>query len=185
MAFDCRRLLLRWCSGSSIWLFVAFSDRLFKICSLNGSDKYFIFSSGFGTLLTFNCLYFSNLSNSLSIIWGGKLLLIKRLFISSISTILWASQEQILEERSKRHLIKPFLYFIDVRLFQFNMTPVNVGSWYVDVEIELPFSILIFTRDVPDHIDRSIDRSKSLDRLIDRSTSNRRSIITFKKQQRS
>jgi hypothetical protein len=26
-------------------------------------------------------------------------------------------------------------------------------------------------KDVPDHIDRSIDRSKSLDRLIDRSTS--------------
>ena len=34
-------------------------------------------------------------------------------------------------------------------------------------------------KDVPDHIDRSIDRSKSLDRLIDRSTSNLRSIISF------
>jgi hypothetical protein len=34
-------------------------------------------------------------------------------------------------------------------------------------------------KDVPDHIDRSIDRSKSLDRLIDRSTSKLRSIISF------
>ena len=40
-------------------------------------------------------------------------------------------------------------------------------------------------KDVPDQIDRSIDRSKSLDRLIDRSTSKRRSIITFKEQQKN
>jgi Mg2+ and Co2+ transporter CorA len=38
---------------------------------------------------------------------------------------------------------------------------------------------LLKIKDVPDHIDRSIDRSKSLDRLIDRSTSNLRSIISF------
>jgi hypothetical protein len=34
-------------------------------------------------------------------------------------------------------------------------------------------------KDVPDHIDRSIDRSKALDRLIDRSTFKLRSIISF------
>jgi hypothetical protein len=41
------------------------------------------------------------------------------------------------------------------------------------------------SKDVPDHNDRSIDRSKSLDRLIDRSISKRRSIITFTKQQKN
>ena len=41
------------------------------------------------------------------------------------------------------------------------------------------------SKDVPDHNDRSIDRSKTIDRLIDRSTSKRRSIITFKKQQKN
>ena len=46
------------------------------------------------------------------------------------------------------------------------------------------FQILI-RKDVPDHNDRSIDRSKFLDRLIDRSISKRRSIITFKKQQKN
>jgi hypothetical protein len=61
------------------------------------------------------------------------------------------------------------------------------NSMKVITEYRKTFSVIYAgtNKDVPDHNDRSIDRSKSLDRLIDRSSSKRRSIITFKKQQKN
>ena len=37
---------------------------------------------------------------------------------------------QILNDLSNKQLIRPILYLIEVKLFQFNITPVNVGLRY-------------------------------------------------------